>query len=307
MEENKKGMNVLYPVLGVATLVVAIIGATFAFFSASQTADNIQGTVAESGGLILDVTSITDYYDAEGQKFLSRGTNIIPLNLIKNEEEAAREEAEKGQENGYKWTSQFADAVANRCVDDLGNNVCEIYKITVTNQSATSKVQVRGTLSLSKPIIENETTQVAANMYWKLINAKTTTAGDASSQYEVLDVSEGKEATEIEGFEPVQQGTALENSYLTVENTATGEGATPVYEGANVELAPSASQTYYVIVWLEEIGEEQEDVDASTGDTNPDDDTNDAVIRGYKGTVTFDAVDASGHKSGVTATFNKSV
>ena len=34
MEENKKGANTLYAVIGIATLVVAIIGATFAYFSA---------------------------------------------------------------------------------------------------------------------------------------------------------------------------------------------------------------------------------------------------------------------------------
>lgn len=35
MEENKKGANTLYAVIGIATLVVAIIGATFAYFSAT--------------------------------------------------------------------------------------------------------------------------------------------------------------------------------------------------------------------------------------------------------------------------------
>ena len=34
MEENRKGTGVFYAVVGVATLVVAIIGATFAYFSA---------------------------------------------------------------------------------------------------------------------------------------------------------------------------------------------------------------------------------------------------------------------------------
>ena len=33
--ENKSGQGIFYGVIGVATLVVAIIGATFAYFSAS--------------------------------------------------------------------------------------------------------------------------------------------------------------------------------------------------------------------------------------------------------------------------------
>lgn len=39
MEENRKGPGVFYAVVGVATLVVAIIGATFAYFSASAQAE----------------------------------------------------------------------------------------------------------------------------------------------------------------------------------------------------------------------------------------------------------------------------
>ena len=35
--ENRKGPGVFYAVIGVATLVVAIIGATFAYFSVTLT------------------------------------------------------------------------------------------------------------------------------------------------------------------------------------------------------------------------------------------------------------------------------
>ena len=44
-ENNRKGTGVFYAVVGVATLVVAIIGATFAYFSAqaSTGAEDIKG------------------------------------------------------------------------------------------------------------------------------------------------------------------------------------------------------------------------------------------------------------------------
>ena len=45
-ENNRKGPGVFYAVVGVATLVVAIIGATFAYFSAqaSTGAEDIKGS-----------------------------------------------------------------------------------------------------------------------------------------------------------------------------------------------------------------------------------------------------------------------
>lgn len=270
MEDNKKGMNVLYPVLGVATLVVAIIGATFAYFSASQTADNINGTIAEAGGLVLDVKSVT--YDPE---YNTTGNSIIPLNLITNQT------LKDGSETDYvDADSQFAKAMAKKCRDDNGNNVCEVYKITVTNQSETSTVQVRGVLNL---------TSNASNMYWKQINATTTTSSvtaeptegeeeGVTTTYEILDT-----AAEVDTYLPVKQG-AEDGNHLTVDENGAA---------ANLSLNGGASQTFYVVVWLEEIGAAQEDVDASTAET----------ARTYSGTVTFDAVDANGQKSGVTATF----
>ena len=201
MEENKKG-STLYVVLGVATLVVAIIGATFAYFSATASNnDVIKGDTAEAGGLTLKVEPITT----------GTNNNIIPLNLIADDK--------------YP-DSQFEKAMEKKCKDDLGNNVCAVYRVTVNNMSKTSTIQVQGKLNLNS---------TATNMYWTLIDATVT------------------------------------------ETPAAGEG-TP----ATVTL-----------VWLEETGAEQQDNDASSADSK----------KSYTGNITFDAVDAQGNKSGVTATF----
>ena len=281
MENNNKKGNLFYLVIGMLTLVVAVIGATFAFFSASANDDTIGGDIAEAGGLLLDVKAIT--YDPTDTTFnTTTGNDIIPLNLITNQT------LKTGSETEYvDAVSQFEKAMDRKCRDDLGNNICEVYKITVSNQSATSAIQIRGTLSL---------TSTAANMYWKLINAVSETRqytpeeGEATS-YDIL-----TSASEIVGMPAVKQGSDLEDSYLTVKNTA-AEGSDPVFEGTNVSLSGTnggnSSATYYVVVWLEELGTEQQDVDASTKDST----------KTYKGSITFDAVDAQGHKSGVTATF----
>lgn len=62
---------------------------------------------------------------------------------------------------------------------------------------------------------------------------------------------------------------------------------------ASQTLAANGDATYYVLVWLEETGAEQQGEDASTAETK----------KAYTGNITFDAVDAQGNKSGVTATF----
>ena len=300
-ENNKKGFNTLYLVLGVSTLVVAIIGATFAFFSASQTNDNvIKGDIAEAGGLVLNVESIT--YDPNDATFATTtGNAIIPLNLITNQTLKENSETEYVDAD-----SQFAQAMAKKCRDDLGNNICEVYKITVQNQSTTATVQIRGRLKL---------TSTATNMYWKLIDATTTTDTytpedtnpDDEETPETQTFTLLATGTEKEGILPVKQSEETYN-YLTVKYNNTGSEDEPVYVaeqqdgdktknvnvGENVTLAGSGSATYYVVVWLEEIGAEQQNEDASPAE---------GPKKTYQGIVTFDAVDAAGNKSGVTATF----
>ena len=145
----------------------------------------------------------------------------------------------------------------------LSQSICKdfnwrkIYKITITNGSANAKVLVRGTLNLASG---------ATNMYWKLLTDATTT-------------------TEAGYTTNVQQGTA---GYLTVGGNTGGSGAA----AATLELAGSAHQDIYVMVWLEETGSPQETT--AVHDAG----------KSYTGTVTFNAVDASGNTgTGVTATF----
>ena len=238
MEENRKGPGVFYAVVGVATLVVAIIGATFAYFSASAS-DNkvITGNTAEAGGVELTITPVT-----------TTGTNMLPLNLMDNT---------KATDPATGVADQFADALGatkgTSCKDSNGNNVCQVYSITVKNKSTTSTVQVRGTLNLASE---------ATNMKWQLLETGTSTA---RADFATV-VDKG-----VTGDVTVGGNTG-----------ATGKAA------ASQNLAAEASATYYVLVWLEETGAAQETADAS---------------KSFTGTVTFNAVDASGKTSGLTASF----
>lgn len=246
-ENNKKGPGVFYAVIGVATLVVAIIGATFAYFSASASnTSTITGTTASAGGIDLVVKPITE-----------TNSNLIPLNL------------RLGDKKGVDTTDQFAPAMTGKCKDANGNNVCQVYKIVVSNKSTTSTVQVRGTLSL---------TSTASNMYWRLIDATTTGTDDAPvfATGTKLDYSTDVLATTTGGV-----------GNLTVGGNTGGTGAAAASKNLGFTDADN-SATYYVLVWLEEMGVAQEGNDAA---------------KTFSGEVSFNAVDASGATSGVTASF----
>ena len=142
MEENRKGTGVFYAVVGVATLVVAIIGATFAYFSASAT-DNekVTGTTARGASLSLGITKVSDEATAK---------NMIPM---------LSTDLQKG----------VTGTASKSCIDANGNTVCQVYKVTVTNGSADIGINVKGTMNL---------TSNGKNMKWQVLtDAKTVNAG----------------------------------------------------------------------------------------------------------------------------------
>lgn len=143
MEENRKGTGVFYAVVGVATLVVAIIGATFAYFSASQTNTDVAGTTASGANLSLVVTRVSDE---------ATNKNMIPMKTT-------------DLQKGVTGTNNRS------CIDANGNTVCQVYKVTVGNGSADIGINVKGTMKL-------ETT--ATNMKWEVLTDAATVDAEAT-------------------------------------------------------------------------------------------------------------------------------
>ena len=201
MENNGKG--IFYGVIGVATLIVAIIGATFAYFTATASnSTTIQGNAA-SVGLNLTVEKVSD-----GTKGLVPQLGTALTSAMKGVDK---------QPTGN-----------DSCIDANGNTVCQVYKITVQN-TGTAESKLNGTLDLTKGSI--------TNLKWAIVN---NFASDPTTQ--------------------TPSGNSL---------------------GASVTLGASASQEYYVVIWIDETGAPQEDSGSFTG------------------TVAFNAADGSG----VTSTF----
>ena len=141
--ENNNGKGIFYGVIGVATLVVAIIGATFAYFSATASNDTIIQGEAATVGLNLEVSKVST--DATG--------GLIPMT----------------DADVSKGLAGDAASGSKMCVDKNGNTVCQVYKIVVTNTGSSTAV-VNGTLNI--------TGAGFANLKWQLL---TGTSDDALS------------------------------------------------------------------------------------------------------------------------------
>lgn len=165
MEENRKGTGVFYAVVGVATLVVAIIGATFAYFSASATNNtDVKGTTAKGAALAVAITKVSDEATSK---------NMIPM-------------LSTDLQKGVTGTN------SKSCIDANGNTVCQVYKVTVTNGSADIGLNVKGTMNL---------TSTGKNMKWQVLTDATTVDTKATTADQGTDgVITANQALTASGF-----------------------------------------------------------------------------------------------------------
>ena len=148
-ENNRKGPGVFYAVVGVATLVVAIIGATFAYFSAQASTN--EGDI--TGGTL----DIKQSFSVEAVRVYKDDTvasdNLVPSDAGAN-------------------ITNIKNAMTAKCVNN-GYTGCHIYKITAKSG------QTLNTASLNLTLTQTGATDVAA---WKYVTF--TGEGDAAALVE---------------------------------------------------------------------------------------------------------------------------
>ena len=331
-QKNQNGRGIFYGVIGVATLVVAIIGATFAYFTASQSNNNIITGNMASVNFGLKVEPVVN----PGLE-----TGIIPMsnNMV-----------QKAVSNSGKV-----------CKDDNGNAVCQIYKITVSNSSTATMfvdgyVALAGGSGIPKDITITEDTKNKTTMRWAQVFTKDSgatysTAGDqilgadtekvtyasldaigdtdgfnaaniktsatdvvkAASESDAVTISGNKYATVKTNFIRTSDHTITAGtpgtSVDTIESTTNPFNRTDDVTSMLVlsqQLQPNDNQAgsgkdevvYYIVVWLSETGTNQTaNVTTGTGTLAT---TNPANANFFNGTVAF----LSAQGSEVTATFS---
>lgn len=151
-ENNRKGPGVFYAVVGVATLVVAIIGATFAYFSASAdvTGDRIQGNTENlAGAFKVNVTKLS--FGSNEERGVS-SDNLVPTNIKSDS------------------ASNLNVALTAKCAAS-GYSACHVYKITASSTTTVPAVELK---------IDSLTTDKVTNTEdWKYVVYQGTDAAAA--------------------------------------------------------------------------------------------------------------------------------
>lgn len=210
-KNERKGQGTFYMIIAMLTLIVAIVGATFAYFSLQASDENTVKGNAAKVGLSLEVRKVS----------VAASGDLIPLDETLLEKAIAGDTATESQ----------------MCVDKNGNTVCQVYELKVTNEG-TAATAVNGSLTL--------TAETITNLKWQIMTDQSTPVTD-SGQFKTTDDTE-------------------------------------VAKNDTIEANPG-SKTYYVMIWIDETENKQ----------------NDSDVGSFTGVVSFTSADGSG----VTGTFTE--
>ena len=217
--ENSKGRGIFLGVVSVATLIVAIIGATFAWFSASVgSGENDVNLTAYQFDADLTVERVFPTAENASKKIIP----FVPDKVLR--------EGQGDQTNNMNYALNEA---TNKCVDSSGYLVCSLYKITVTNNGSDA-IELDGTVTTieTTPPTEKGTT-LTAN-------------GDLKAQ--IISYADGKYTY-----------THNLSKALALPNTVSGSGKLIMDPATlTVGATPGANTAeLYVLVWLNDSAENQ--------------------------------------------------
>ena len=216
--ENSKGRGIFLGVVSVATLIVAIIGATFAWFSASVgSGENDVNLTAYQFDAKLTVERVFPTDENASKKIIP----FVPDKVLR--------EGQGDQTNNMNYALNEA---TNKCVDSSGYLVCSLYKITVTNNGSDA-IELDGTVTT----IETTPTETGTTL---------TANGDLKAQ--IISYADGKYTYTHNLSKALALPNTVSGSGKLIMDPATlTVGATPAANTAEL----------YVLVWLNDTTENQ--------------------------------------------------
>lgn len=196
----EKKNTVLLTVIAVATLLVAVIGATFAYFSATVKENNKTQTVLKSAELGITFTgtqeivaeSITPGWTAD-KKFTVQNTSDYDMTFDINFTEVVNNFA-RPQDLTYSIAAKYTDSTNDSyttasTVQMVGLNDTGVSSATKTDFTATGTLPVDGSVEGSNVVYGDKVTKIVR----VFIPAHTTQEFTMTVNYTYLDISQNED------------------------------------------------------------------------------------------------------------------
>ena len=258
MKNDTKGRDIFFGVVALATLIVAIIGATLAYFSI--TASSNEGAVNATAAVVS-----IEYND--GQQVTAQADQLIPatLSVVQTVYEARFKDA---------TNIENPEEAANICIDSNGRQVCSAYRFTIRSD-------IERTITASLNNEENGFTYLSYAVYnvtkgeWMPLNDENdyfldfTTCSNENNEGDEANTTDDCFAQE--GLQKKYTDAARNSIFGKTIEAGSPE---PVYKS---ELVSGTTQVYDLVLFIRETNENQ-NIDQG---------------KNYRGTIIVDVLDGT--------------
>lgn len=247
--ENKKKKTLFGIIIAIALIILIGVGSTFAYFSASITADN--SVTASAAEFKID---------------LEEDASLIKTNIIPSIEEYVDIASRRVNANGeflkpYKESEDSEKLITEGtvCIDDNLNEICSVYTFTVKNPNTGNILPLYITLEPAVNTFEN--------LYYKVLeyNQETKQFDEVISATQIID-------NRYKTYEYTNPKTQVKS--IKYEKEANGEWIKRenfdelkkepiVLTGINKTLGKAIDEetpskvTYHIVTWIMETHEDQ--------------------------------------------------
>lgn len=255
MKNDNKGRDIFFGLVALATLIVAIVGATLAYFSvmASSNEGAINATAATVSIEYLEGKQVT----AQADKLIPANFDVVQGIYERNVKDATEKNVEDLIDTG------------NLCVDDSDKHyqVCSVYRFSIkstSNRDVTARLnnEENGFTYLSYAVYD------VTNKKWLTLNADG--ENDLALQKCTSDDKAGDEATKCSEIDNLTK----QKKYIS--NSVFGLNTEGEFESA--KLVSGVVQTYDIILFIKNIDANQ-NIDQG---------------KNYRGHIVVDVVDGLG-------------
>lgn len=231
MRTDNKGRDIFYGVVAIATLIVAMVGATLAYFSV---------TASSNSGAVNATAAIVSIEYSDGQQVTAQADQLIPstLDVVKKVYEAKVKDLEYDPEN---------PSTINACLDKNDKQVCSAYRFSVKSDVprqifATLNNENNGFTYLAYAVYD------VTNGAWLELNDETNEQFITLSACSNLDDAQDNDCHSIDEYGAKRYGSDYTSSIF---------GYTGSDFKTTIKQVTSVTQTYDLIIFIKENGENQ--------------------------------------------------
>ena len=241
---EKKGRGLFYFVIAFAVIIIAIVGATYAYFTASTRTNEENSITTGSTSLKLGIET-----DDTGANY-----DLIPTTaqiakyayaMQKEIKYVVPEECVTYKQDEPETCLVKKKQANSTCIDDSGSAVCSTYSYTIINDNVNPQ-----TITMYLGVTENK----FQNLWFAVYTDVTST-----------NTSGVQTVTRTRVTEPKQISTTPDDEIKMEVRTDIEESQKATFESL---IHPTLTQesprkTYTVVLWIEESGDDQTEIDGN--------------------------------------------